>query len=62
LCFIPKSAHHKLRVRALPMGDENKVNLFFVDMLAPRTMNALLRLADALWEYRKLVAETKRRK
>jgi thiamine pyridinylase len=34
LYFIPKSAHDKLRVRALPMGDENKVNLFFVDMLA----------------------------
>ncbi len=34
LYFIPKSAHDKLRVRALPMDDENKVNLFFVDMLA----------------------------
>jgi hypothetical protein len=28
--------------------------------VAPRTMNALLRLADLLWKYRKLVAEAKR--
>jgi hypothetical protein len=28
--------------------------------VARRTMNALLRLADALWEYRKLVAAAKR--
>jgi thiamine pyridinylase len=40
LHFIPKSVHKNLRVRALPMDDENKVNLFFVDMLA---VNSLVR-------------------
>src|SRR5262249_26463608 len=34
LYFTPRSRHEGLRVRALPMDDDNRVNLFFVDMLA----------------------------
>jgi thiamine pyridinylase len=40
LYFIPKDAHSELRVRDLPMADQNRVNNLFVDMLG---VNANLR-------------------
>jgi thiamine pyridinylase len=49
LYFIPQEAHGKLKVRDLPMGERNKVNHLYVDMLG---LNSSLR-----GERRKLAIE-----
>jgi thiamine pyridinylase len=47
LFFMPKESHKQIRVRALPLGKDNSVNLFFVDLLSinPLTRGERRRLA-----------------